>query len=108
MKAHQQYLQDLGSIEDSTHDTLVVNVFVGLFQVHVAPTFPCFEKFRIDASTPEEVYLAMGAVGGLYCQSPKSEIVAKWFLHRARRKLLTVVSRFLSEVSSLEGHHRLS
>ncbi len=42
-------------------------------------------------STPEELYLAMAATGGLYCQLPRSESVAKWLLHKARRKLLTLV-----------------
>ena len=92
VEAHQRYLQDLGSTEIPAYDTLIVNVFVGLFQVHVAPTFPCFQNFRIGAWTPEEVYLAMAAVGGLFCHNSKSEIVAKWLLHVARRKLLTVVS----------------
>ena len=91
-KTETQYLDGLGSFETPVFDTLVINTFIGHFQTHVAPMFPCFQNFRISASTPEEVYLAMAATGGLYCKTPKSDMVAKWLLHTARRKLLTVVS----------------
>lgn len=92
IKAHQHYLEDMGSRERPTCDTLIVNVFIGLFQTYVAPTFPCFQSFRITTSTPEELYLIMAAVGGLYCDVPRSEMVAKWLQNDARKKLLTAVS----------------
>jgi len=90
-RAYERYLQELGSIEPVTYDPLVINVFIGIFQTHVVPTFSCFDNFRIGSTTPEEVYLAMAAAGGLYCTVPGSEKMAKGLYHVARRKLLTFV-----------------
>lgn len=85
------YLRELGRLSPVTCDRLIINTFIGLFQVYVAPTLPCFTGRTVDSSTPEEVYLAMAAVGGLYCEAPKSEIIAKWLFHTAQRKLLSMV-----------------
>lgn len=76
-------------------DTIIINVFIGLFQAHVAPMFPCFKGFVVGDTTDEELLLAMAATGGLYCETPRSETVAKWLLHAARRKLLTLVGDML-------------
>lgn len=88
---HQRYVQELGTPAPPTVDRLIVNVFIGLFQKHVAPTFPCFQNYRIRPSTPEEEYLAMAAGGGLYCTAAKSELIAQWLHHFSRRKLLTTI-----------------
>ncbi|KAK5178047.1 hypothetical protein LTR44_009353 [Exophiala sp. CCFEE 6388] len=89
-KAHEQYLHELGQQSPIACDDLVINLFIGLFQTHVAPTFPCFKESVVHDSTAEEIRLAMAATGGLYCDTPRSETVAKWLLHIARRKLLTL------------------
>ena len=91
VKTHEQFIQELGSGTPVGCDRLILDVFIGLFQRHVAPTFPHFKDFRVDNSTPEETYLAMAATGGLYCSLPRADVVAKWLLHKARRKLLTMV-----------------
>ena len=98
--AQQEYISELGSTDPPTFDRVIVNIFLGLFQKHVAPAFPCFQNFRITSSTHEEVYLAMAAVGGLYCKVPKAELVAKWMFHIARRQLLTVEHSRLPPVAS--------
>ncbi|KAJ9603451.1 hypothetical protein H2200_012229 [Cladophialophora chaetospira] len=90
-QAYEQFIRNLGQDSPIECDRLILDVFIGLFQVHVAPTFPCFKDFRANSSTPEELYLAMAATGGLYCQLPRSEVVANWLLHKARRKLMTLV-----------------
>ncbi|KIY00978.1 uncharacterized protein Z520_03644 [Fonsecaea multimorphosa CBS 102226] len=91
VKAHERYTQNLRRLGPPDYDDVVINVFIGLFQRHIAPTFSCFQGFRIGPSTPAEVYLGVAAVGGLYCQVPKADIVAKWLQRIAKRKLLTVV-----------------
>ena len=88
--AHDEYISELGSTEPLYFDRVIVNVFIGLFQTYVAPAFPCFQNFRITPDTHQEVYLAMAAVGGLYCKVSKAESVAKWMFHTARRHLLTL------------------
>ncbi len=86
---NEHFLEELGNLAPLTDDSLVVDIFVGLFQTYITPTFPCFRGFRIEQSTSEEVSLAMAAAGGLYCSAPKSEMIAKWLHHFSRRKLLT-------------------
>ncbi|KIW90509.1 uncharacterized protein Z519_09156 [Cladophialophora bantiana CBS 173.52] len=86
---HAQFLEELGNLAPLADDSLIIDIFIGLFQTYITPTFPCFRGFRIESSTREEVSLAMAAAGGLYCPAPKSEMIAKWMHHFSRRKLLT-------------------
>lgn len=93
-KAHEQYLRDLGGTAPVTCDPLIINIFVTLFQTRLAPYFAFSKTLSMDVYKPDELCLAMAATGGLYCETPRSDIVAKWLLHMARRKLLTLVRCF--------------
>lgn len=92
VQAHKQYLQELGRISPVSCDKVIFNVFIGLYFVHVAPTLPCFKDQVLDSSTPEGMSLAMASIGGLYCEAPKSAVIARWLFHTAQRKLNTLVS----------------
>lgn len=104
VQAHQRYLQELGRLSPVACDSAIINVFVGLFYVYVAPTIPCFKDYVLDSSTPEEVSLTMAAIGGLYCEAPKSTVIARWLFHTAQRKLNTLV-RPKRRHCSVRGSH---
>jgi hypothetical protein len=93
VQTHQRYLQELGHQSPVACDNVIVNIFIGLFCVHVGPTLPCFKHYNVDSSTPEEVSLMMAAIGGLYCRAPRSTAIARWLFHTAQRKMNTLVSR---------------
>ncbi|EXJ70441.1 uncharacterized protein A1O5_06509 [Cladophialophora psammophila CBS 110553] len=101
---HAQFLEELGNLAPLADDSLIMDIFIGLFQTYITPTFPCFRGFRIDSSTREEVSLAMAAAGGLYCPAPKSELIAKWMHHFSRRKLLTAFygNHFLGQTQTVD------
>lgn len=88
---HQQWMKSLTSRPAPKFDRTIVNIFLGLFQEHVAEFFPVFRRFRVTKRTPQHLYLAMAAVGGVYCSVPGSAKVSQWFHYNARRDLLTGV-----------------
>lgn len=92
VQAHNKYLQELGHPAAVACDSVILNIFIGLFSVYVAPTLPCFRDQVVDSSTPEEVSLTMAAIGGLFCEAAKSASIARWLFHAAQRKLNTLVS----------------
>lgn len=104
VQAHQQYLQNLGRLSPVACDSTIANVFIGLFYLYVAPNLPCFKDYVLDSSTPEEVSLTMAAVGGLYCETPKSTVVARWLFHTAQRKLNTLVRTTIRHDLFLRSH----
>jgi hypothetical protein len=73
------------------HDQDVVNVFVHLFQKHVADTFPIFTEIKSPKRLPPEFILALAATGGLFCSVPGSSDVAKSMYNDSRRLLLASV-----------------
>ncbi|KAL1889733.1 hypothetical protein Sste5346_008719 [Sporothrix stenoceras] len=89
--ANQQWLDNLSTSEWAEPDRVVLDTFLDLFEQHVADTFECFRAFTIERFTPPELYLAMAAVGGLYCSTAGAVKIATWLCEMARRKLLTKV-----------------
>lgn len=98
----QRWLLNSGPVHSVVHDRMILDVFLGLFQSRLSTTFPCFRNFRIYRDTRQELYLAMAAVGGLYCDVPGSTKVAKWYYYNARRTFFTTVCRnsFLQSIFS--------
>ncbi|KAK5045147.1 hypothetical protein LTR84_009480 [Exophiala bonariae] len=90
VQAHNKYLQELGRPAAVACDPIITNIFIGLFCVYVAPALPCFRGQVVDSSIPEELSLAMAAVGGLFCKVAKSASIARWLFHTAQRKLNTL------------------
>ncbi|KAK4551893.1 hypothetical protein LTR86_010794 [Recurvomyces mirabilis] len=70
------------------YDDEIVNVFLNLAAIYITPTFPVFKDLNVRANTVPELYLAMAAVGGLFCQVPGSFDMAKALYHDSRRLLL--------------------
>ena len=75
-----------------SYDDEVVNVFVNLARVNICSTFKVFSDFVVHGNTPHELYLAMAALGGLFCQVQGSYKVAKTMYNDARRLLMASVS----------------
>ena len=91
MTEHQQWMRSL-LIQPSPHfDRAITDVFIRLFQDSVCDFFPVFRGFRITPNTPQYLYLAMAAVGGLYCTTAGSMRMATWYTYNARRQLFTSV-----------------
>ncbi|KAJ5201255.1 hypothetical protein N7449_006058 [Penicillium cf. viridicatum] len=88
---HENWLHRLGKKLKAQYDPLVVNVFLNLFQFHVATTFRCFEAFTITDLTPVELWASMASVGALYCTTPGSMVLAKSLYNHARIILLSKV-----------------
>ncbi|KEF60626.1 uncharacterized protein A1O9_02187 [Exophiala aquamarina CBS 119918] len=88
---HQRWLANLASVQSPKVDRAIINVFLGLFQSRLSETFQHFRGFYIRKDTPTELYLAMAAVGGLYCSIAGSADVARWLYYSAQHKLLTKV-----------------
>ena len=72
-------------------DRVILNTFIGIAHSHIASLFDCFNGFLVFRNTPEELYLAMAAVGGLYCRQEGSTKIAMWYYNNARLKLLAKV-----------------
>lgn len=74
------------------HDTEIVNYFLNLFKIHMAPAFPTFEQFRVTESTLPDVILATGAIGGLLSKIEGSFKIALSMYTDAMRLLFSRVS----------------
>ena len=72
----------------------IIDEFLWLFQSRVAGFLSLFRDkvVFIEEETPTEWYLAMAAVGGLFCKVKGSIKIAKWLYHSARRRLNSKVS----------------
>ncbi|KAJ5647060.1 hypothetical protein N7490_003432 [Penicillium lividum] len=88
---HESWLHRLGKKQKVQYDPLVINVFLNLFRLHVAPTFRCFGGFAITDATPVELWASMASVGALYCTTPGSIKIAKSLYNHARILLLSKV-----------------
>jgi len=73
-------------------DRSIVNHFMTTFMKEVPHTLTSFANFSVQGSTTAAEVLAIAAVGGLYCTTSGSHIVAKAMCSDARRILLTRVS----------------
>lgn len=74
-------------------DRTIVDHFLSLYENHVAP-WPTWstENICVTEETPEEWYLGLAALGGLFCPAQGSRLVALHLANQARRKLLAHVS----------------
>jgi hypothetical protein len=70
------------------YDAQIINVFLNLGRNHLADSFPVFASFQAAFTTKVELFLAMAAVGALYCTVPGSMKIARSLYHDARRLLL--------------------
>ncbi|KAK6371447.1 hypothetical protein LTS17_008697 [Exophiala oligosperma] len=91
---HQQWIASLIVQPLPRFDRDITNVFIHLFEDNVCGAFPIFRGFRITRDTPQHLYLAMAAVGGLYCATAGSLRMATWYIQNARRHLFTIVYHF--------------
>ena len=92
---HESWLANMKRLDSvPPFDRVIINVFLGISQRHICEFFECFRDFCIEKDTPEELYLAMAAVGGLYCSQEGSTRIAHWLYQGARLKLLAKVAPF--------------
>ncbi|PQK18089.1 hypothetical protein BB8028_0011g00180 [Beauveria bassiana] len=73
-------------------DAYVVNVFLNIFRRHIPPTFSLFRDMNLSDSPTSSYYMAMAAVGGLFCSVRGSYDVARALYNDSRRILLTKVN----------------
>ncbi|KAH8719106.1 hypothetical protein HC256_003727 [Beauveria bassiana] len=73
-------------------DAYVVNVFLNIFRRHIPPTFSLFRDMNLSNSPTSSYYMAMAAVGGLFCSVRGSYDVARALYNDSRRMLLTKVN----------------
>ncbi|KAI0131929.1 hypothetical protein BJ170DRAFT_679828 [Xylariales sp. AK1849] len=101
-----QWLASLGREDPSAavmrNDRVIINEFLRLFQARVANWFSCFRQATIviTKKTRREWYLAMAALGGLYCPVEGSNRIARWLYHCARQQLFSYVYRDKGSSSS--------
>ena len=78
------------SISPHVYDKDTINVLLNVFQQHLSSSFPIFANFTVDADTRQELYLAMAAVGALFCDVWGSHSIAKALYNDARRGLFDI------------------
>lgn len=88
---YDKWLERLGMNAQLQCDPAVLEIMINLFRIRLSPTFRCFENFTICETTPTELFVAMAAVGCLYCKANDSMMVAKWLFNHARVVLLSKV-----------------
>ena len=86
----QRWFSEAPNLE--RYDASIVNVFLNLAVKNLGSTFKCLEDFAVIADTRCELYMAVAATGGLFCQMPGSYAVAEAMYHDSRRILLSAVS----------------
>lgn len=86
----QQWFSECPDLE--RYDASITNVFLNLAVKNLGPTFSCLENFTVTGATRPELYMAVAAVGGLFCQVSGSYSVAEAMFHDSRRLLLSAVS----------------
>lgn len=67
------------------YDNDVINVLLNVAKRHLAASFTILSPFEATQNSPEEVVIAMAAVGALFCSTEGSEKVAKACYNDARR-----------------------
>lgn len=89
----EQWLSELGK-DKAQFDRVIIDEMLQLFQHRVAGWFSCFRnaKICITKRTRREWYLAMSAVGALFCPVAGSSKLAMWLYHCARQRLFSFVS----------------
>ncbi|SPO04334.1 uncharacterized protein DNG_07018 [Cephalotrichum gorgonifer] len=70
------------------YDGDVINILLNLSKTHISSTFAIFSDFEANSDTRAELWLAMAAVGGLYCTVYSGTNVAKMLFNDSRRLLL--------------------
>ena len=86
----QRWLSQRPNLE--LYDSEVINVFLNLAVSHLGRTFTFLESFAVQENTRPELYLAVAAIGGLFCQVTGSYKVAEAMYHDSRRLLHEIVS----------------
>lgn len=85
----QRWLSQPPNLE--LYDSEVINIFLNLAVNHLGPTFTFLETFATDTTTRPELYLAVAAIGGLFCQVLGSYKIAEAMFHDSRRLLHEIV-----------------
>ncbi|KAB5540295.1 hypothetical protein GE09DRAFT_1245326 [Coniochaeta sp. 2T2.1] len=70
------------------YDEQIINVLLNVARRQISSTFSIFADFEAGPDTCVELFLAMAAVGGLYCKEPDSTKIAKMLFNDARRLML--------------------
>ncbi|KAK0354262.1 hypothetical protein LTR91_003682 [Friedmanniomyces endolithicus] len=105
----QQYesLQDLhfdwcsAPPDPRMYDLDVLDIWVDIAVRCIGTLFPIFKEFQVDEATTDALYVAMAAVGGVYCHVENSFHLAKVMFNDARRLALALVSvRRLGDLDS--------
>ncbi|KAK4950245.1 hypothetical protein LTR10_011224 [Elasticomyces elasticus] len=72
------------------YDLDVLDIWISIAVERIGPTFLVFNDFRVDESTGDTLYIAMAAVGGVYCAVENSFQLAKVMFNDARRLALAM------------------
>lgn len=70
------------------YDEDVMNILLSLSRLHISGTFAIFSDFEANDDTRAELFLAMAAVGALYCTTEGGTKIAKKLFNDSRRLLL--------------------
>ncbi|KAK1059816.1 hypothetical protein LTR12_006864 [Friedmanniomyces endolithicus] len=95
----QEGLQDLpfdwcSAIPDPRmYDLDVLEIWVDIAVRCIGTLFPVFKNFQVDEGTTDALYVAMAAVGGVYCNVENSFHLAKVMFNDARRLALALPFR---------------
>ncbi|KEF59120.1 uncharacterized protein A1O9_03964 [Exophiala aquamarina CBS 119918] len=74
----------------------VLDVFITLFEINAAPWLDAItDEIFITSKTPPEWFLAIAALGGLFCNTPGAGTIARWLYNNSRYKLLAFVCCFM-------------
>ncbi|TKA62152.1 hypothetical protein B0A55_10538 [Friedmanniomyces simplex] len=79
--------------DPSIYDLDILDIWIELAITRVGGTFPLFQSFRVDENTRDELYLAVAAVGGAFCDAENSFDLARVMFNDARRLALAAPFR---------------
>ena len=80
-----QYCWYSSAPQISRYDSKMLDTLLNNAKRYLAGAFPILEPFEASFDTPEELVLAMAAVGALFCSVSGGERVAKALWNDARR-----------------------
>ncbi|KAK0287555.1 hypothetical protein LTR35_004030 [Friedmanniomyces endolithicus] len=102
----QESLQDLPFDWCSTtpdprmYDLDVLDIWVDIAVGCIGTMFPIFKEFQVDEGTTDALYVAMAAVGGVYCNVENSFHLAKVMFNDARRLALALSAQVVRHLVS--------
>ncbi|KAK3114901.1 hypothetical protein LTR53_006322, partial [Teratosphaeriaceae sp. CCFEE 6253] len=86
------------------YDLDVLDIWIECAIACIGQSFPLFQTFNVDESTKDELYIAMAAVGGVFCGAEGSFNLARVMYNDARRLALAAPYR----LGNLSAEYALS